>query len=90
MAYYDQLGQFDNTGLSDISDFVTVKSPLHWRGGGLRQSLLYLSTSRLRSSYVLSLDALQVHVYGPNMEGTFTNCNHSNNAHPGHGSGEGR
>jgi hypothetical protein len=32
MAYYDQLGQFDNTGLSDVSDFVTVNAPLRWRG----------------------------------------------------------
>jgi hypothetical protein len=32
MAYYDQLGQFDNTGMSDVSDFVAVNAPLHWRG----------------------------------------------------------
>jgi hypothetical protein len=32
MAYYDQPGQFDNTDLSDVSDFVIVNAPLRWPG----------------------------------------------------------
>lgn len=51
VACYVQLGQFDNTGLSDVSDFVTVNAPVD----GLQQSLLYLFTSCLRSSYVHTL-----------------------------------
>jgi hypothetical protein len=32
LAYYDQLGQFDNVGIVDRAQFVAVNVPLRWQG----------------------------------------------------------